>query len=83
MVDKIDKQLRKLSSKQQKAFQKIITQIVSGQTKGLDILKLKGRDDIYRVRKGAFRIIFRKDKSDDVKIIAFENRSDTTYKFKF
>jgi len=79
MVDQIDKQLRKLSPKPRKAFEKLIKQILSGNTKGLDVQKLKGRNDVYRVRKGEFRIIFRKSKRGAVNIIAFENRSDTTY----
>lgn len=81
MVDRIDKQLKKLSEKQRRTFEKLIEQVLLGDTKKLDLKKLKGRDDVYRVRKGAFRIIFRKDESGDVKIIAFENRSDTTYNF--
>lgn len=80
MVDRIDKQLRRLTLKQRQKFEKLIEQILSGDTRNLDVKKLKGRDDVYRVRKGNFRIIFRIEKSDHVKIIAFENRSDTTYK---
>lgn len=79
MVDRIDKQLKKLSSKQRKAFERLIKQILTGNVMNLDVKKLKGREDVYRVRKGAFRIIYRTDKTGDVKVIAFESRSDTTY----
>lgn len=79
MVDKIDKQLRKLSQKQRTQFANLIEQILAGKAGGFDILKLKGREDTYRVRKGNYRIIFRKVDNGEIKIIAFENRSDTTY----
>lgn len=46
---------------------------------GLDVKKLQGRNDIYRVRKGMFRIIFRKIPNVENAIIAVERRSDTTY----
>lgn len=80
MVDKIDKQLRKLSGKQQKVFKEFIEQIIAGNLNGLDVLKLKGRKDTFRVRQGGYRIIFQKLKSGDIQILAFENRSDKTYK---
>jgi len=49
---------------------------------GLDIQKLKGRDDIYHVRKGSLRIIYRVTVSNKIFILAIERRSDTTYNFK-
>lgn len=79
MVDKIEKQLQKLSLKQKKNFENLIEQIISGNLNNLDVLKLKGRDDTYRVRKGNYRIIFLKSKDGTIKILAFENRSDQTY----
>jgi len=80
-MDRIDKLLLKLSSKQRAALIEIIKLIQAGNFQGLDLLKLKGRSDTYRVRKGAYRIIFLMKSSDDVRIISIEKRSDTTYSF--
>ena len=79
MVDRIDKQLKKLSPKQRIAFQKLIEQIQAGDLQKLDVVKLIGYVDVFRVRKGEYRIIFRK-LENEIKILAFEHRSDSTYK---
>ncbi|MFH0928086.1 MAG: hypothetical protein V1821_01290 [bacterium] len=76
-MDAIDELPAKLLSKQRAAFLETIELIQSGDLKGLDLLKLKDRDDIYRVRKGGFRVIFLMKSPDDIRIIAIERRSDT------
>lgn len=80
MVDKVDKQLKKLSKRQKVYFAQLIQSILKGQLASLDVVKLKGRNDVFRVRKGSYRIIFQKSKNSEVKILAFERRSDKTYK---
>lgn len=79
MVDRIRKTLRQLSPKEQKQLTQAIQQILIDDLHGFDIKKLQGRDDVYRVRKGDFRIIFRKTSTGENAIIAVERRSDTTY----
>jgi len=52
-----------------------------GNLKGYDLKKLKGRKDVYRVRKGIMRIIvLHNDKQ--TKILGIEHRSTGTYKDK-
>ncbi len=46
---------------------------------GMDVKKLQGEKDAYRVRKGDFRIIFFKKNVGENIIIAVERRGDTTY----
>lgn len=46
---------------------------------GLDVRKLKDRDNAFRVRKGDFRIIFRTNNHGINVIIAVERRSESTY----
>ena len=46
---------------------------------GLDLKKLKGRNDIYRIRKGKIRIIYRVD-NKQIYLLAIERRSENTYK---
>ena len=79
MVDRIRKTLRQLSSKEQKHITEAIKQIKSNDLKGFDLKKLQGRNDVYRVRKGNFRIIFRRISDVENMIIAIERRTDTTY----
>lgn len=79
MVDRVDKALDKLPPKQQKIYVELIQKILSGKIDQLDVVKLKNTDNVYRVRKGVYRIIFQKMKEGKVNIIAFEHRSDRTY----
>ena len=79
MPDRIEKALRKLSEKERKRLKNLLYFIKSGALNGLDLAKLKGTNDIYRVRKGDLRVIFRKTKDDVIMILAIERRSDTTY----
>lgn len=80
-MDKVDKALKKLSPKEKQQLKEILVQIDKGDFQGLDIKKLKGRDDIFRVRKGNIRIIFRKIEQS-IKILTLERRASKTYKKK-
>ena len=63
-MDKIEKLLRKLSQKERLQLEATLSILVSGDISSLDIKKLKGVDDIYRVRVGSLRIIFKKEPRD-------------------
>ena len=78
-MDKIKKALNKLSLKERKKIKEFLIQIDTDDFKDLDLKKLKGRNDIFRVRKGSIRIIFRK-KDDVIKILSIERRSSKTYR---
>ncbi len=80
-MDKISKALQKLSAKEKVKLKEILLLIKQDDLQGLDIKKLIGRDDIYRVRKGDMRVIFRKIKSE-IKVLALERRTTTTYRKK-
>jgi len=80
-MDKIRKALNKLSPKEKQKFKEILVQIKTGNFQDLDLKKLKGRNDIFRVRKSNMRIIFRKT-FDYIKILTLERRSSKTYKKK-
>ncbi|HOI97160.1 MAG TPA: hypothetical protein PLA19_01495 [Candidatus Pacearchaeota archaeon] len=81
MADKIRKALDKLSSKERKAIDGLLVKIKNRQFDGLDWKKLKGRDDIYRVRKGEMRIIYRLNASGGVVVLEIGRRNDITYNF--
>lgn len=78
MVDKIDKSIAQLSAKEQRLLKNVLEQVRQGNLSHLDVKKLKGYTDVYRVRKGNMRIIFQK-KEKSVSILSVERRSDTTY----
>ncbi|MDO8618170.1 MAG: hypothetical protein Q7N87_04795 [Candidatus Uhrbacteria bacterium] len=72
--------LKQLPPKQHVQLLEAIQRIMADHLIGLDVKKLQGRNDLYRVRKGLFRIIFRKILNGENAIIAVERRSDTTYR---
>lgn len=79
MVDKITKALNKFTSKEKELVRNLLLKIDKNSVKGLDIKKLKGRNDIYRVRKEKIRIIYKVD-NKQVYLLAIEKRSENTYK---
>lgn len=77
-MDKIDKFLNKLLINKRKEIQRIVKKITEKDFTDLDIKKLKGLDNMFRVRKGDVRIIFLVE-NDYVEIIDLQNRNDKTY----
>lgn len=78
MVDKIQKALDKFSPKEKDLVRELLLKIKTGNVIGLDIKKLKGQNDIYRVRKGKIRIIY-KDNLGTISLLVIESRNDNTY----
>lgn len=78
-MDKIEKALTKLSKKERELVAALLRKIQAIDFVGLDFKKLKDRQDVFRVRRGDVRIIFRVVKDGSVFILAVERRSDTTY----
>lgn len=77
-MDKIEKALNKLSSGEREKLKKIFIQIDKKDFQNLDLKKLKGRNDIFRIRKSNIRVIFRKI-DNSIKILSIERRSSKTY----
>jgi mRNA-degrading endonuclease RelE of RelBE toxin-antitoxin system len=78
-MDKVSKSLKKLHAKERERVKAILEQLETGNTTGLDLQKLSGQKDIYRVRKGDLRVIYLQNKKG-VFILAIERRSEKTYK---
>ena len=74
-MDSITKFLKRLDGKELKIVHEITEQLLSGNTSGLNIKKLKGFNDIYRVRTGNIRIIY-SHKDSDIKLIEISRRSE-------
>jgi mRNA-degrading endonuclease RelE of RelBE toxin-antitoxin system len=79
MPDKIKKALAKLSANDREIVKLLILRIKLGDQLGLNISRLKGHTDLYRVKKGRLRIVYRKN-SDELKIIKIDHRNEKTYK---
>jgi len=79
-MDKIRKALEKLSKKERAQIKTILTRLNSGRFEGLNVKKLRGREDIFRVRKGGSRIIYRLQ-GQNIFILAIGRRRESTYEF--
>ena len=80
MVDRMIKNLQKFSKDERHRILQIMKRIQHNDLVGMDVKKLKDRNDAYRVRKGDFRIIFRRMDEGSHIVIAVERRSKSTYK---
>jgi len=78
-MDSIAKFIKKLKNREREAIQHTIEIIISRSWKELDIKKLKGHTDIYRVRKGDIRIVFF-DAKNSIRILSISRRDESTYK---
>jgi len=78
-MDRIDKEIQKLSSREKVWVKSILEKIKNNDFSGLDLKRLKGKSDIFRVRKGNIRIIYRKV-NDSVFVLTIERRNESTYK---
>jgi mRNA-degrading endonuclease RelE of RelBE toxin-antitoxin system len=77
-MDKLDKFLKRLSESEREEIAYLVSRIVRNDLKNLDVKKLKGLE-VYRVRKGSLRVLFRREGGDS-KVIIIERRSERTYK---
>ncbi|KKU19494.1 MAG: hypothetical protein UX29_C0003G0033, partial [Parcubacteria group bacterium GW2011_GWA2_46_10] len=53
--------------------------LIANDFRGLDLKKLRGSEDIFRIRKGDIRIIYRRDGSK-LFVLAIERCSEGTYR---
>lgn len=81
MTDQIDKALAKLTEQERKKISEVLACIRRRDVAAFDIRKLKGHKNIFRIRVGPLRILFRVDQNEQVYILAVERRNDTTYNF--
>ena len=67
-MDQIDKFLRKLGKKHSKLIKIILLDIVNFNLNLYDIKKIKGSQNLYRIRSGKIRIIFKKIEDKNIPI---------------
>lgn len=76
-MDRIEKLFAKISKKDRNELLQLL-QAISRNEATLKIVKIKNTD-FFRVRSGRYRIIFHKDKAENV-IDSIRLRDDNTYK---
>lgn len=79
-MDKINKNLLKIPSKQRQKILKAAKQIRAGSLAGLDVKKLKDSQNQFRVRVGDYRIVFEKTPNNQNKVVWIAKRDERTYK---
>ncbi|MCX6733635.1 MAG: hypothetical protein NTX63_02380 [Candidatus Peregrinibacteria bacterium] len=77
-MNQIEKFFKKIPKKDRIAIEKIIAQLLIYSFDGLDIKKIVGHKDIYRVRSGKYRIIYH-DLGNCVLLQSIRKRNESTY----
>lgn len=77
-MDQISKALKKLSVAERKKIKLNVAKLKSGSFSGLDIKKLKDRNDIYRLRIGNIRVLFQRTEKD-ILVLKIARRNEKTY----
>jgi len=75
---KVDRFLAKISKKDREKLLHVLIFIQKGRLSGLDLKKLKGQEQTYRVRVGSYRITFEITESTTT-ILEIQRRGDHTY----
>ncbi|KKS01558.1 MAG: hypothetical protein UU54_C0003G0032 [Candidatus Yanofskybacteria bacterium GW2011_GWA2_41_22] len=79
-MNKLEKAVNKFTKKEKEWLKEIIQALQSGCFDNLNLKKLKGGMDIFRVRKGKIRIIYQ-IRNGRIFILKIERRKEDTYKF--
>jgi mRNA-degrading endonuclease RelE of RelBE toxin-antitoxin system len=77
-MNKIQKFINRLSKDRKSIIAEVVSKVVSGEFETLDVKKLKGRTNLFRVRVGRFRIFYKKHLGG-YEIVDITNRDDNTY----
>lgn len=80
-MDRISKFLNKLNQKEKNVVKDLLEKIRRRDVASLDVKKLKGIDNCFRVRKGEIRIIYITNESGETSLLNIERKNDNTYKF--
>ncbi|MDE2001093.1 MAG: hypothetical protein KGI60_00835 [Patescibacteria group bacterium] len=76
---RLKKLLARFTPKERAEIGSLLTRILSFDWTGLDVKRLKGYREYYRIRKGDLRIVYRVA-DREVFVLTIERRSETTYR---
>ena len=80
-MDRVSKALDKMPDSDRQRIRIILIRLSQGDTKSLDIKKLKGIDNLFRLRVGSYRIIFEHQTGKLPRAFGISNRNNHTYNF--
>ena len=78
-MDDVEKRIRKMPLPEQEAYRTLLRRIARDDLVGLDIKKLKGANNFFRVRVGDWRIVFT-HRSGANEILHLGRRNESTYR---
>lgn len=78
MTGKVEKLLKKITAKERTVLRDILRELIAGGKKDFNIVKIVN-SDLYRLKKGRFRIIFHYENKDII-IDSIRIRNEDTYK---
>lgn len=78
-MDRLSKELRKLSRKDLERVNEILAQVRKGNIDTLQVKQLRGYMHTYRVRVGRLRIMYEVTEDGAIKLLAVRRRDDHTY----
>ena len=78
-MDKIQKALAKLPREHRQNFDALMVKLMARDFLGLNMVKMKGQKDIYRVKHGRLRVIFRMNQQG-LFVMGASLRSEKTYR---
>lgn len=78
-MDKLQKALAKLSDEEALFVEEVLLRVKARDYLGLNLTKLKGSKDLFRVKAGRLRVIFLMN-SAGVKLVDVGYRSEKTYR---
>ncbi len=79
-MDRLEKELRKLTRKELKRVDAVLAKIRRGDIDTLQVKQLRGHVHLFRVRVGRLRVIYEKDTGGVVTLLAVRRRDDLTYR---
>lgn len=77
-MDRINKALKSIPRKYADTLADIIENIKNDKTTGLDVKKLRGYSNIFRVRVGKYRILYKME-AKNIEILDISKRNENTY----
>ena len=78
-MHKADKLLSKIPKKDRDSILRVLSFLYLNKTDHLDIKKLKGFKNTFRVRVGRYRVIYTKDNEQGLDVLAITKRDEITY----
>lgn len=78
-MDKVKKAIAKPPKEYKAAFDILMLKLWARDFSGLNLIKLKGQKDTYRVRKGRLRVVFLMT-GESLYVLQVDLRSEKTYR---